>query len=282
MPSTLERLREHWLDNVGLLVSGALTAAVVLRILAVAHFDVLTAAAILQRGGTTNVLVGAVLASVPSLAAAAVPLITAVVALSQKTTFRAVWVITVFLVLSIILWVLFVPSRLATLVGGSMLATSLLVLVLRRQKDRATEALALEAGAPERDAALVKALSAQGDALASDSDAVAAELEALDALDAAPRKKEAALERIRATAESIQARREELTANLDRVQRRIDRRMALREKEKSLTLRTTRVVVGVMAVLACAILFSSSAVPWLPTERIEKQQRCGIYWVRIG
>ena len=162
MPSTLERLREHWLDNVGLLVSGALTAAVVLRILAVAHFDVLTAAAILQRGGTTNVLVGAVLASVPSLAAAAVPLITAVVALSQKTTFRAVWVITVFLVLSIILWVLFVPSRLATLVGGSMLATSLLVLVLRRQKDRATEALALEAGAPERDAALVKALSAQG------------------------------------------------------------------------------------------------------------------------
>lgn len=69
-----------WREHVGLVVSGGLSALVVLRVLAVAHFDLVTAAAILQRGGTSAVLVGSVVATVPLLLAAVYPVLVAMVA----------------------------------------------------------------------------------------------------------------------------------------------------------------------------------------------------------
>ena len=170
-----------------------------------------------------------------------------------------------------------------------MLAVSLILLVSRRQKDRIPENLALDAEnasldnevggfatATERDVALGEALEVQVNAFNAESEAVAAELQALDAgvnvpaTKAALREKKAALERIqtamKARGEELSAKRSEL---LDRIERRIALQTARREKTESLNLRTTRIVVGVMAVIACAILFSSFAVPWLPTERIE-------------
>ena len=56
-----------WSNHLGLIVSGALTALLVFKVLAVAGWDPNTAKGIVAASGTTNVLVGATIAILPTL-----------------------------------------------------------------------------------------------------------------------------------------------------------------------------------------------------------------------
>lgn len=191
MASQLERLRADWPNHVGLLSSGTLFLLVAVRILAVAHFDLTTAAAVLQRNGTSSVLLGAVLATLPSLIAASVPVLTAVVALSSKTTFRAAPVRTGLTALVSFLWLVLVPIIIAAPVGLAMIGTSALYVTLQRRAARSPERLAAEEGmrpgaidddgtilsVSQRDARLVDTLGEQGDVLSSDAKALQDQVE---------------------------------------------------------------------------------------------------------
>jgi uncharacterized membrane protein len=54
----------NWEEHATLIVGGTSTAIVLLRLLAVAHFDPETAFAILQSVGNTTVIIGTLLASI--------------------------------------------------------------------------------------------------------------------------------------------------------------------------------------------------------------------------
>lgn len=60
-------MRQRWWDHLGLLLSGALFVLVLVRVLFAAGFDTTTAMAILQHGGTANVVLGSTFASLPLL-----------------------------------------------------------------------------------------------------------------------------------------------------------------------------------------------------------------------
>lgn len=123
-----------WSDHVGLILSGALTVFLVLKILAVANWDPTTAKGIISANGTANVLVGAILAALPTLYALvfafAFPLIRS--ELEKRTSVERAAAILV-LVWPVGLFLLIVPVY---LVMGfvALLLLNILVYIVRKRK----------------------------------------------------------------------------------------------------------------------------------------------------
>lgn len=69
MATGIAQLRSQWTEHLGLIVSGALFAFVVLQLVTFSGFNATTAMGVLQAGGTANVAVGIALASLPLIGA---------------------------------------------------------------------------------------------------------------------------------------------------------------------------------------------------------------------
>jgi hypothetical protein len=297
--SPWERLRTEWTANVGL-VSSLAFLLVAVRILAVAHFDLTTGAAILQRGGTSSVLLGAALATLPSIVAAAVPALTAVLSSGATTANTAAPVRTGLIVLALILWVFLVPQYLAAGVGMALYVTTFLYLRLEGRAARSDERSAVEkwmrlfgwepgrsvvtqarqetrfSDAVAEQEALLKV---ETEALASRIERASLEDTQLNAVlggseaipEAPPPDADRARQQLEDNKTVMSALQQEaviLEARCDELARVRADLQAWEAKAAPLTRRNRRIVLAVISTLTLAILASSLSVPWLPTEGI--------------
>jgi hypothetical protein len=294
--SPWERLRTEWTANVGL-VSSLAFLLVAVRILAVAHFDLTTGAAVLQRGGTSSVLLGAALATLPSIVAAAVPALTAVLSFGATTARTAAPGL---IVLALVLWVFLVPQYLAAGVGVTLYLTTFLYVRLEGRAARSDERSAVEkwmrlfgwepggsvVTQARQDARFSDAVAEQEALLKVETEALALRIErtlhehtqlsaALGGSNAIPEAPPAdagrARQQLADNKKAMSALQQEaviLEARSDELARVRADLQAWDDKAAPLTRRNRRIVLAVVSTLAMAILASSLSVPWLPTEGI--------------
>jgi hypothetical protein len=299
--SPWKRLRTELTANVGLLSSLAFVLVAV-RILAVAHFDLTTAAAILQRGGTSSVLLGAGLATLPSIVAAAVPALTVVLSFGANTASPAAPVRTGLIVLALVAWVFLVPQYLAAGVGLTLYLTTFLYLRLEGRAARSDERSAVEkwmrvfewepaqsvVTQARQDARFSDAVAEQERLLEVETEALAGRIEAatvdtahleatLAGSPASPEAPAADADRTRQQLEESKTEMSALQQSAEQLERRRDVlkqvRAALKAwdaKAAPLTRRNRRLEIGVVLTASLVVLASSLSVPWLPAERIDR------------
>ncbi len=292
------RLRTEWTANVGL-VSSLAFLLIAVRILAVAHLDLTTAAAILQRGGTSSVLLGAGLTTLPVLVAAAVPGLTVLLSFGSWATATAAPARSGLIVLALVAWVFLVPQYLAAGVGVTLYLTSFLYLRLEDRVARSDERSAVEREMrmygwepyqsvvmqARQDAQFIDAVAGMTTSLDADLAAHVVRVETsaveIDRLEAELTETSTTTEDPAAAADRAQRleHHKSLMSELQREAEILEKRgaelarvsAALRAwdaKAAPLTRRHRRAVIAVISMTALVTLASSLSVPWLPTERI--------------